>query len=361
MKYSKSELHVILLDSFCGLEYKHKKILAESFAAATDFKSAVEQNERYIKSALGNNVYATMKNAGTDGYADAVCENLERKGITAVTCFSEDYSQKLLSTPLYPIVLYAKGDVSLLNERTFAMVGSRKSLPVAIGVARGFSKTISGAGFVLATGIAEGVDSTVLESVLDGNGKAISVVAGGLGRIYPAANAGLVDRLAERGLVIAEFPPEIRSERYMFPVRNRIIAGLSDGVLVVSAGKKSGTLYTAEYAEEYGRDLFAVPYGVGVDSGEGCNDLIKRGASLCDTPDDILDFYGVKNKEEKISLSPDETQIVNVLRDGERHIEEISKLTGKEVFVTAGVLSVLEIKGVVAKNGVNVYGLIRKS
>lgn len=361
MKYSKAELRVIMLDSFCGLEYKHKKILAESFAAATDFKTAVERNERYIKTTLGENVYATMKNASGDGYAESVCENLERKGITAVTYLSESYSQKLLNTPLYPIVIYAKGNASLLNEKTFAMVGSRKSLPVSVAIARDFAKELSEAGFVLATGIAEGVDSAVLESVLDVNGKAISVVAGGLGRIYPAANAGLIERIAENGLAIAEFPPETKAERYMFPVRNRIIAGLSDGVLVVSGRKKSGTLYTAEYAEEYGRDLFAVPYGVGVESGEGCNDLIKRGAALCDTPKDVLDYYGVKSKEKKIALSTDETQIVNVLRDGEKHIEEISRLTGKETFVTAGLLSVLEIKGVVVKNGVNVYGLIRKS
>lgn len=358
MEYSQKDLRVIWLDSFQGLEYRHKKILVDSLVNAKDLKNAIEENKSYIVDSIGENVYKTLFNAANTVYIDYVMQCLKRKNVEAIAYTSQAYPERLLNTSLYPLVLYVKGDVSLLNAKNLGMVGSRKSLPIAISMAREFTKIFSKAGFVPVTGIAEGVDTAVIKSALSGNGKVVSVVAGGFDHVYPAANASLVDKIAEKGLVVAEFPPEIKSERYMFPVRNRIIAGLSDGVLVVSAGVKSGTFYTADYAVEYGRDLFAVPYGVGVESGEGCNALIKRGAMLCDSPDDILDFYGVKKPKKEVALSPDETLVLDALKESEKHIEEISRTTGKPAFVLSGILSVLEIKGLVAKTGVNVYGLI---
>ena len=163
-------------------------------------------------------------------------------------------------------------------------------------------------------------------------------------------------------MVITEYPPEVISKPYHFPIRNRIIAGLSVGVLIVSGGIKSGTQHTANYANEYGKDLFAVPYGIGVPSGAGCNDLIKKGAMLADTPKDVLDFYGVEEKQTpKITLSDLEQKIVNTLKDGELHIQKICSVLDKKVFELMPIVSMLEIKGVINKNGVNVYGLARNS
>ena len=136
------------------------------------------------------------------------------------------------------------------------------------------------------------------------------------------------------------------------------IAGLSKGVLIVRAGKKSGTLYTAEYAEEYGRDLFAIPYSVGIASGVGTNDLIKRGAILTDTPEDILLFYGIEEKKsETEELTDIEKAVVTAIAEEPLHIEKICEKTGKKVFEIASVLSFLEIKGIIVKAGINVYGL----
>ena len=117
-------------------------------------------------------------------------------------------------------------------------------------------------------------------------------------------------------------------------------------------------MYTAEFAVDFGKDLFAVPYGVDVPSGAGCNELIKRGAILTDTPQDILDFYGKSKSSPSIELKDDEKEIIRVLKDGAMHVEKISALIGKRVFEIMPLLSILEIKGLVIKSG-NVYGLIR--
>ena len=208
------------------------------------------------------------------------------------------------------------------------------------------------------TGIAEGVDTAVLQSALKVKGKVISVIAGGFDNVYPKSNSELLDRIIENGLAISEYPPSTVPKPFHFPVRNRIIAGLSVGSLIVSGAIKSGTMYTAEYSVEYGKDLFAVPYSVGVSSGEGCNELIKRGAMLTDKPEDILTFSGIEEKKEKIVLSDEEKEIVNILRDGEQHIEKLSAKLNTRAFELTPILSILELKGMVVKSG-NVYGLIR--
>ena len=212
--------------------------------------------------------------------------------------------------------------------------------------------------FVLMLSLAGHVDAKVISSALSVGGKVVSVVAGGLNHVYPSQHNELVEKVAKSGLVISEYPPDTVPKPFHFPVRNRIIAGLSKGVLIVSGAIKSGTLYTAEYAEEYGKDLFAIPYGVGVPSGAGCNDLIKRGAMLTDCPKDILDFYGKSITKKKIELAQPEREVINVLKNGQLHIDKICTLLNKRVFEITPILSILEIKGIISKSG-NVFGLIR--
>ncbi len=361
-KYSNSELCLIWLDSFLGLEYKHKKELYKLINGKEGIKELLSRGKDYIVNCVGDSEYTNIVGSANPEYLSFILDGLETRGITAVTINSPDYPKLLSETPFSPLVLYAKGDISLLNSKCFGIVGSRKSLPISIKIAEDFSKNLAEAGFTLVTGIAQGIDETVIKSALAVNAKVISVLGGGMDNIYPSSNKDLVNKVCEDGLVITEYPPEIASVAYHFPIRNRIIAGLSCGVLIVSGATKSGTQYTANYAIEYGRDLFAIPYGVGVPSGAGCNDLIKRGALLCDCPQDILEFYGLDKKQEqqnKLAFSADELEIIKALADGEQHIQKICQLINKPIFEVLPVLSELEIKGIVNKNGVNVYGLVR--
>ena len=357
-KYTKEELSLIWLDSFIGLEYKHKVEIFKHIKDCEKISQGLFLAKDYIESKVGQSEYNTLINSANQNYLDYVLTELDRKGIDAITIDSKEYPKSLANIELKPLVLYLKGNAKLLSENIFAMVGSRKSLPLSLSLAQDYAKKLIN-NFTLITGIAEGVDSTVMKTVLENGGKVISVVAGGFDNIYPSVNQGLADQVAKEGLLISEHPPKVAPKPYFFPIRNRIIAGLAKGVLIVSGGIKSGTLYTAEYAGEYGKDLFAVPYNVGVKSGEGCNELIKRGAILTDNPKDILEFYGLDDKEDKVLLSDAEKEIVKALSEGQMHIEKLSAVLDKRTFEIMPTLSILEIKGVVAKGG-NVYELVRK-
>ena len=359
-KYLNSELCLIWLDSFLGLEYKHKQTLYGLINGKADIKELLIKGKDYIVTEIGESEYSTLLNSANADYFHYVLEQLEIRGITAITVESDDYPESLLNIPQPPLVLYCKGNTDLLSANNFSIVGSRKSLPLSINVAISYSETLLENGFTLVTGIAEGVDSTVLETAVKKSKPAISVIAGGFDNIYPASNASLLNKVAEIGLVITEYPPEVKPMPFHFPIRNRIIAGLSKGTLIVSGAMKSGTLYTAEYAEEYGRDLFAVPYSVGVFSGEGCNDLIKRGAMLTDKPQDILEYYGVEKKDKiEVELTPEQKEIIALLRGGEMHVEKICSALNKRIFEITPVLAMLEINKIVVKNGTNFYGLAR--
>ena len=354
--YTKEELIHVWLDSFLGLEYKHKIQMVQMIDLNKQSFN-LPANREYLISMLGESVYSTLLSSANQIYLDYVLEGLDRRGVKVLALCSNGYPQSLSNTEIPPFVLYYKGDVKLFNEReTFGVVGSRKSLPLSLKLAQNYAKALIDVGFTLVTGTADGVDGEVLKSALDKGAKAISVVAGGFDHIYPASNKDLVERIAENGLIISEYPPETMAKPFHFPIRNRIISALSRGVLIVSGAMKSGTLYTAEYALEYGKDLFAIPYSVGVSSGAGCNDLIKRGAILTDSPQDILDYYGKEQTKKSLEFSEQEKQIIKALSNGELHIEKLSQLLEKRAYEIMPTLSVLEIKGVINKSG-NIFGL----
>ena len=358
IKYSNEELCLIWLDSFIGLEPVHKQRLYSLIHGKTEIKRLIESGKDYIISNISESMYKTILSAATGEYLDFVIGGLERRGIKAVTVVSKEYPDNLKNIPTPPLVLYCKGDAGLLKSKSFGIVGSRKSMPLSLNLAADYTKTLIKAGFTMVTGNADGVDKAVLNAALENKGKVISVIAGGFDNVYPKSNALLVERVAENGLVITESPPEVVPLKFLFPVRNRIIAALPAGVLIVSGGIKSGTLYTAEFAEEYNKDVFVIPYSPMIASGAGCNDLLKRSKNimLTDRPEDITDYYGIDIKEnEKADLTPFETEILKSLSDGELHIDKICGAVGKRVYEVLPVLSMLEIKGLIVKNGTNVY------
>lgn len=358
-KYTKEDLLLLWLDGFEGLLIKHKREIYQRLKDADSIKTAVESAKDYIVDNCGEKTFDTLLLSANNEFLKYVVSTLERDGITAVTINSDDYPALLKETDCPPLVLYCKGDVSLLNSACFSIVGSRRSLPISIKLAEEYAESL-GKEFTLVTGIAEGVDSAVLRTALKTGAKVISVTAGGHNSVYPKENIELFSEVEKHGLTVSEYRPEVVPEPYFFPARNRIIAGLSKGVLIVSGGVKSGTAYTAGYAGDYGRDVFAIPYTPGISSGAGCNNLLKQGAILTDSPSDVLDFYGKTEKEEKTSFTEEESEIIKTLKDGELHIDKICEALGKEIYDVMPILSILEIKGVVVKSGTNVYGTIKK-
>ena len=177
---------------------------------------------------------------------------------------------------------------------------------------------------------------------------------------YPAAHASLQREVARRGLLLSEYAPGVKTKKYAFHARNRILAGLSDGVLILAAGARSGTLITANCALEYGRELFALPHNVGVAQGEGCNEMIKAGAWLCTCAGDIFAAYGMAAEEKpRIQLSEKEERLLAVLKEaGELHAAVLAERVGLPVFEAQAILASLEMKGLAVRSGGNRFSAI---
>lgn len=355
--YTEREEDAIILSSFTCLSYEAKRRLSENYEIASpDFK----KHESFLIKTLADGVYNIVKaNFASRGYREKVFNELDSKGIECVTYFSDKYPQILKNIYDPPLTLYCKGDTSLLNGNCFAVVGSRKTPPAALAMCKKLSGELTAA-FTVVTGLAEGADSAAIEGALAAGGKVISVLANGFDTIYPATNLQLFRRVCNSGLAITEYPPEVLPKPYRFPVRNRIIAGLSKGTLVVSAGEKSGALITADLAADYGRDVFAFPYSVWEQAGKGCNKLIKNGAYLAENILDIFGQFGLDcNTQKQIALSFDEEQALNAVKQaGEAFLTQIAQKLNKPPYKLISVLSSLEIKGLVVRLGGNRYAAV---
>lgn len=210
-------------------------------------------------------------------------------GRAIVTLADADYPPALLQTADPPLFLFAQGRIDLLKQPAIAVVGSRHATPQGKDNAREFSAHFSRAGLVIVSGMALGIDGAAHEGGLAGDGSTIAVVGTGLDRVYPKRHLALAHRIAEAGLLLSEFPLDTPPLPPNFPMRNRIIAGLSLGTLVVEAAVQSDSLITARMAAEMGREVFAIPGSIHAPQSRGCHALIKQGAKLVETADDVLD------------------------------------------------------------------------
>ncbi|PIX97203.1 MAG: DNA-protecting protein DprA [Hydrogenophilales bacterium CG_4_9_14_3_um_filter_63_34] len=202
------------------------------------------------------------------------------------------YPAQLRDLPDAPAWLYVKGDPDWLARPMLAIVGSRNATPQGLRDARAFAASLSQAGLTIVSGLALGIDAAAHEGGLAGLASSVAVVGTGLDRVYPARNRELAHRLAAGGAIVSEFPIGTAPKRGHFPRRNRLISGLSLGVLVVEAALQSGSLITARLAGEQGRDVFAIPGSIHSSLSKGCHRLIKQGAKLVESANDILEELG---------------------------------------------------------------------
>lgn len=215
-------------------------------------------------------------------------KDYQRKEILPITIFDDKYPDLLKETYQPPWVIYAKGNVDLLHKpRKLAVVGSREATAYGKMAIQLLFPELIAQDFVIVSGLAKGIDAHSHEMAMNYGGKTIAVIAGGIHHLYPKENHKLADRIIDNNLIISEFPPDIRPERWHFPLRNRIISGISNGTLVIEAEKKSGSLITANYAVNEGREVFAVPGSIFNPQSIGTNELIQQGAKLVKTAEDI--------------------------------------------------------------------------
>jgi len=245
-----------------------------------------------IKAIVKADIAAEISKGVLDGAVAPALAWLEDGNNHIVNLADSDYPQALLNIPDPPLLLYVKGRRALLNRPALAMVGSRNATPQGINNAESFAKSLSDAGLCIISGMAHGIDAAAHRGALRGQGSSVAVVGTGLDKVYPSANRDLAHALAEQGALVSEFPLGTPPLAANFPRRNRLISGMSLGCLVVEASLQSGSLITARLALEQGRDVFAIPGSIHAPQSKGCHALLKQGAKLVETAQDVLEELG---------------------------------------------------------------------
>ncbi len=287
-----------------------------------------------------------------------------RLKVKIVTLADPDYPENLKNIYGAPLCLYLKGEFVPGDKLSLAIVGSRRASLYGLSCAERFACSLADLGITIVSGLARGVDTQAHKGALKAKGRTIAVLGSGLNCIYPPENKGLVEEIAERGAVISEFPLNSEPAARNFPRRNRLISGLSIGVIVAEAAKNSGALITADFALEQGREVFAIPGKVDSATSFGANQLIKQGAKLVDSIEDILEELNLRERpeqgsahekakkllEKNINLSEEEKAVLSCISGKPVHVDEIIEKSGLS---SAGVMSLLlklEMRGLIKQS-----------
>lgn len=289
-------------------------------------------------------------------YPEKELEAVEKLDIKVLTIDDQDYPFNLKEIYAPPPVLYLKGNLLPEDQKALAVVGSRKATFYGLRITEELSNQLADHGITIVSGLARGIDTAAHRGALKNQGRTIAVLGCGLNFIYPPENKKLMAEIIEQGAVITEFALDTPPEPNNFPMRNRVISGISLGVLVIEAAKKSGSLITADFALEQGREVFAVPGMITNRQSEGTNNLIKDGAKLVQNIKDILEELGWPSQkilatiqENSGDLSQEERLILQTLGNQPKHLDNIlreTKLDFSQVFTA---LTQLEVNGLIAQ------------
>jgi DNA processing protein len=281
-------------------------------------------------------------------------------GCHILTYADEDYPEMLRQIYDPPVVLYVKGKLTPRDKNAVAMVGSRQTTHYGLEVARKLAYQLAYVGVTVVSGGARGIDTAAHQGALAAKGRSITVLGTGINLVFPPENKELFERIALNGAVITQFPFNRQADKQSFPIRNRIVAGMTLGTVVVEANLNSGALITANFATEYGRQVFAVPGRIDSPQSKGCHDLIKKGAKLCESAEDILSefeyLFPGSNRAPTASetgvlpaltLSENEQKVYDALSKEESSIDEVIRRSGLPSSAVSVVLLGLEMKRVV--------------
>ena len=342
----------ISLNSIYGLGSQAFFQLLKTFGSPTDIYAA---SHTQLKQVVSDKIVSEIKKGVDEDSLTDSLDWLTRANNHLVTLADASYPKALLEISDPPPLLYAKGNLALLNQPSIAIVGSRNASVQGEKNAEAFASDLCYQGLCVVSGLALGIDGAAHRGALRTNGATIAVVGPGLDIVYPAKHRDLAHQIVERGLIISEFSLGTPSKPQNFPKRNRIISGLSLGCLVVEANLQSGSQITARLAAEQGREVFAIPGSIHSPMSKGCHQLIKQGAKLVDCIQDILDELDIKaetSPSEPASFSPEQSLQNNVLLDimefEPMQLENIVNLSGLTVSEVSSMLMLLELEGSVA-------------
>jgi DNA processing protein len=291
----------------------------------------------------------------------ALYREIEAQGVKVITPVDMSYPSLLAEIPAPPPVLYYRGELLETDRTAVAIVGTRRVTAYGRDMAARISADLARAGVTIVSGLARGVDGVAHQAALEAGGRTIAVLGSGINRIYPPEHRNLANRIIEQGAVVSDYVPETPPDGVNFPPRSRIISGLSLGVVVIEAPDRSGALITVDFAADHGRDVFAVPGLATAPNSAGCNRLIREGARLVRSADDILEDLDIRRSQQQVvvqqslPLDDDERRLLAVLTSHPQHIDDLAELSDSTVAEVSGRLMLLELKGLARNAGAQHY------
>ncbi len=348
---SEEQSYLLILNRVTNYTPKQKLVLYEKYKNASNIFSNRKEAENIFKKPFKIN----GKLLDVEKEYGSVQKELSYYGkydVFIIDITDKCYPIRLKYIYDPPVVIFAQGRVDLLdNALTVGIVGARKASNWGISIAYSIGKELSRADTVVVSGLAFGIDYYTHKGALDGGGSTIAVLGNGIDITYPRGNRDMYERIKNEGLLLSEFPIGTSPFKRNFPQRNRIISGLSYGVVVVEASKTSGALITAMYALEQGREVMAFPGKAATEAFTGNNSLIKEGAHLVESASDILAVLGkdleYKREKSMLKYSPLESDILKVIGDEKVSVEDIEKVLGNSISEIISALMMLELQGAV--------------
>lgn len=359
----------LVLHHAAGIGNSTLRQLLESFPGPSAILSA--DRARLRAAGLSDTSVDALRKTATTG-VERDLEWLQQPGNQLLTWQHPHYPVLLAQLPDPPLLLYVHGDVTLLGEPQLAMVGSRNPTASGQATATDFARHLAAAGLVITSGLALGIDTASHGGALDARAPTIAVTGTGLDRVYPASNRELARRIAEHGALVSELPVGTPPLAENFPRRNRIISGLSLGTLVVEAALRSGSLITARLAAEQGREVFAIPGSIHSPLARGCHHLIRQGAKLVETAQDIIMELGplagscqqavtssIPSTDEPAQLGEEYAQLLEIMGFDPIPIDRLVVRSGLTAAEVSSMLLQLELGGRVASNPGGIYNRLK--
>lgn len=349
--------YLMWLSCILNIGTDKKNYLLDYFGSAKEIWNA---SRREISNVLKNkkdDMLHIMFNTKDERLMEKRLSELEKAGIKFIGISEDDYPEKLRWIYQPPVGLYILGDFIDFSEPSVCIVGMRKCSEYGKNAAYRFAKELAENGVIIISGMAEGIDGQAHRGAIDGKGRTAAVFANGVDVCFPEFNNKLKEKIIKNGCAISEYPPGTKPKPFRFPIRNRIMSGLSDAVIVVEAKMRSGSLITVRHALDQGKDVFAVPGRITSEKSYGTNDLLKQGAFVLTEARDVLDVLGIEQKEDnKINnkkiietLATDEKLVYDCICSEPISVDELFIKTKKNANNLQYILTMLEIKGLIKK------------
>lgn len=360
----------VWLSAMYKISPKQKHQLIEYFGDAKSVWNASEKELKEVPFA-SKTLIEQLSDIKTRNHVDNIMKTIQKENIRVIKLYDENYPVCLKNIYDPPILIYVKGS-TMKDEKSIAVVGSRNATKYGCAISKDISYKLSKCGITIVSGMARGIDTKAHAGALEAGGRTIAVLGCGVDIIYPKENERLMDRIVSQGAVISEYIPGTVPMPFNFPARNRLISGISEGVVVIEASEKSGSLITASYALEQGKEVFAVPGNINSRFSTGTNMLIRDGAKVVIDIVDILeelnisvDFHNFEvceyKNSESINLLDDmdetEKRIVQCLKSGLMHIDLIARRCEMDVYKLNSVILLMEVKGILEQLPGKIYQL----